>query len=89
METGEFRNCLISYLSLSLGTQKDISLQRQKLNQYYMPNGAIWLFPVSVFSAEFYGPKTQMYIMPEEVSVDIDTQEDFYRALRYKQRKPQ
>ena len=54
-----------------------------------MPNGAIWLFPVSVFSAEFYVPKTQMYIMPEEVSVDIDSQEDFDRALRYKQRKPQ
>ena len=76
------------YLTLSLGSQKDIPLQRQKLKEHYMPNGALWLFPISVFTGEFYGPKTQLYLMPEEVSVDIDTQEDFDKALALKKAFP-
>ena len=77
------------YLTLSLGSQSEIPLQRQKLKQYYLPNGAMWLFPMHVLSKDFYGPKTQFYVMPEEVSVDIDTQEDFDKAVALREKYPE
>lgn len=52
---------------------------RQKLEQTYIPNGAIYVFRTEVLRAtrEYYTEKTYPYIMPRERSVDIDELLDF------------
>ena len=56
--------------------------QRQASRGYYLPNGAIFLGPIGRARKRlFYTARTLPFIMPENVSVDIDTKEDFTRAL--------
>lgn len=74
------------YLEFTFAKNKAQPRQRQALPQWFYPNGAIYLAPLKDFKGEFYGPHTQMYVMPEEVSVDIDTLEDFQRAWELKAR---
>lgn len=69
------------YLSFCFGENGKIPHRRQALGHYFMPNGAIYFAPLRGFTGEFYGPQTQVFEMPADVSVDIDTQEDFDRAL--------
>lgn len=69
------------FLHFCFGENGRVPHRRQELGDFYMPNGAIYLAPLKHFKGEFYGPKTRMYVMPESCSVDIDTMDDFNRAL--------
>jgi CMP-N-acetylneuraminic acid synthetase len=71
-------------LEFTFSNESSQPRQRQKLDQWFFPNGAIYLAPLKDFKGEFYSKKTQMYVMPEEYSVDIDTLEDFEKALEVK-----
>ena len=57
-------------------------LERRSLPEYFFPNGAIFFGPLGVWSKRlFYSARTIPFLMPESASVDIDTAEDFKRAL--------
>lgn len=53
--------------------------RRQELERYYRLNGAIYISRVDRFRqiGSFYGEKSYAYIMGQEDSVDIDTEQDF------------
>jgi CMP-N-acetylneuraminic acid synthetase len=55
---------------------------RQSLQAAYIPNGAIYIFKLSDFTAAGAVPVTNAaaYIMNRDESVDIDTREDFEKA---------
>ena len=56
--------------------------QRQVSLGYYLPNGVIFLGPLGRARKRlFYTARTLPFVMPENASVDIDTKEDFTRAL--------
>ena len=60
-----------------------LNLQRQEMENYYMPNGAIFLGPVeTVIQSGFYSEQTLFYKMSDKDSVDIDTREDLDKALK-------
>jgi CMP-N,N'-diacetyllegionaminic acid synthase len=54
--------------------------QRQKLEELYLPNGAIYIASVKHFIGTFYTSKTLFYEMDDAVSIDIDSLEDFKKA---------
>jgi CMP-N-acetylneuraminic acid synthetase len=57
--------------------------RRQNIPSYYLPNGLIYLAPVGVIGkGSFYSSRTLPFVMDDGVSVDIDSKEDFNRALR-------
>lgn len=59
---------------------KDKNKRSQDLGNYYMVNGAIYLFNVARFKQEktmFFNKNTFAYIMDIEKSIDIDTSLDF------------
>ncbi|MBL8014459.1 MAG: acylneuraminate cytidylyltransferase family protein [Candidatus Omnitrophica bacterium] len=57
--------------------------RRQNIPSYYLPNGLIYLAPVSVIRrGSFYSLRTIPFVMDESVSVDIDERSDFDRALK-------
>ena len=56
--------------------------KRQDLGNYYIPNGAIYFASAEKLTT-FYNGFTRCFIMPEEVSVDVDTPEDLEKAARY------
>lgn len=57
--------------------------RRQNIPSYYFPNGLVYLAPASVIGkGSFYSSRTLPFLMEESVSVDIDSREDFNRALR-------
>lgn len=53
--------------------------RRQDMGKYYRINGAIYMFRTELLSHiyDLYGDKSYAYIMPQERSVDIDTELDF------------
>jgi len=53
--------------------------RRQELPKSYIPNGAIYISSVNALKKyrTFYTPKTMVYIMPPERSIDIDSEFDF------------
>lgn len=55
---------------------------RQKLPSAFMPNGAVYVINVTVLREKrtYYTDRTIPYVMPEERSVDIDTEADFKYA---------
>ena len=55
---------------------------RQQLNTYYRLNGSIYIVDVALISAgnNIYDANSYAYIMPNERSVDIDTELDFLIA---------
>lgn len=59
--------------------EKFLNKRRQELPKFYCPNGAIYITtPVSLrINKTFIPKKTIPYIMPEERSVDLDTEFDF------------
>ncbi|KKR79514.1 MAG: Acylneuraminate cytidylyltransferase [Candidatus Nomurabacteria bacterium GW2011_GWA2_40_9] len=67
----------------SLGYVKDCfdilkTNQRQSLSNFYYSNGAIFITPIySHKHIQFYTNRTLPYVMPPEVSIDIDTDKDF------------
>ncbi len=57
-------------------------LARQASRGYYLPIGAIFFGPSGRARKRlFFTARTLPFVMPENASVDIDTQEDFIRAL--------
>jgi N-acylneuraminate cytidylyltransferase/CMP-N,N'-diacetyllegionaminic acid synthase len=76
-------NTLAEDLSMADFLSKSIAGQgRQLLKQYYRLNGAIYLANINYLKENngFFGPKTYAYIMPQEKSVDIDTELDLQFA---------
>jgi CMP-N,N'-diacetyllegionaminic acid synthase len=55
-----------------------VNQTRQRLEQYYRLNGAVYLADIQYLKENygFFGPQTFAYIMPQERSVDIDTELD-------------
>ncbi len=56
--------------------------QRQKLEQYYIPNGAIFVVKGCGISEGLYRENTLPYVMDELDSIDVDTRADFELAER-------
>ena len=50
---------------------------RQKLPDFYIPNGAIYLCNLQKFKGSFYTKKTISYVMEKKYSLDIDDLKDF------------
>ena len=72
-------NTLPSDFNMTDFLGKEISNKnRQQLPQFYRLNGAIYISDVNYFfeNKGFLGKKTYAYIMPEERSIDIDTEID-------------
>lgn len=68
------------YLHFCLGRNHS-KVQRQKLPQYFLPNGAIYFAPVGVVMRRgFHGSRTIPFVMEEGHSIDVDSQEDLARA---------
>ena len=57
-------------------------MRRQDLPKVFMPNGAIYIVKISEFleNKKLFTSKTISYLMNEENSLDIDTQEDLDRC---------
>jgi CMP-N-acetylneuraminic acid synthetase len=70
-----------SYLSPMFDAEY-FKMRRQELPKAYKPNGAIFISTPEVLYKykTFYTPKMVAYIMPQERSVDIDTEFDFLLA---------
>ena len=51
-------------------------------DKYFIPNGAIYILDYMLLKKQktYYCDKTVGYVMPEDVSVDIDTLSDFEYA---------
>lgn len=62
--------------------EKFLNIRRQELPTFYSPNGAIYIIKTKVIQKEktFFPKKTIPYIMPQERSVDLDTEFDFKLA---------
>lgn len=62
--------------------------QRQQLPPVYHPNGAVYVArpPWLRRTRKFLGAGTKGWIMPTERSIDIDTEEDFQRAVWHLER---
>lgn len=54
--------------------------QRQKMNQYFLPNGAIFIVRGGNFTEGLYRTNTLPFVMDASDSIDIDTYEDFMNA---------
>lgn len=55
---------------------------RQRSEQHYLPNGAVYVFRCSMLKEQrvYYTDRSYAYLMPRERSVDIDDQIDFALA---------
>ena len=60
------------------------NLQRQKLPNTYMPNGAIYIFKLRDFLKKNKMPTkgSHPYIMDEKTSLDIDSNHDLKKARK-------
>jgi len=70
-------------LNMGSFTRPEIhAMNRQDLESYYRLNGAIYVSYVDHFKARrsFFSSATYAYLMPQERSVDIDTEVDFRLA---------
>jgi CMP-N,N'-diacetyllegionaminic acid synthase len=75
------------YLDYCFDLQR-LNVDRQNLEKYYLPNGAIYIGNVQSVSRDgFYTDRTLYFIMREEDSVDIDTQEDLEKGLDIVQKR--
>ena len=54
-------------------------MNRQVSDNAYIPNGGVYVFKTALLKDHYsyYSKKTYAYIMPQERSVDIDTEYDF------------
>lgn len=69
-------------LNMSGFIKSENNLRRQDLKKFYRLNGAIYISNVSKLKQirSFYGEKSYAYIMGQNESVDIDTEQDFVYA---------
>ena len=60
-------------------------MRRQDLPRTYMPNGAIYIVKIDWFKKThtLFSDTTLPYVMSEEKSIDIDTQEDIKKVEEY------
>ena len=74
LKKNDRKGVLRSYFTIEIGNKN-----RQELETAYMPNGAIFIFKLSLLKEKksYYSDKTFPYIMPYDRSVDIDNQVDF------------
>lgn len=78
-----------NYLKPKFG-EEYFNMRRQDLPKLYSPNGAIFISTPQYLKKNktFYSKKTLPYIMPQERSIDIDTELDFkFAELLLKERK--
>jgi CMP-N-acetylneuraminic acid synthetase len=68
----------------SLFDEKLSNANRQSLPEVYYPNGAIYIFPLSEFTARggFPSNGSVPYVMSERDSIDIDSEEDLAKVER-------
>lgn len=61
---------------------KSRSTNRQQFPKTYFPNGALFISEIDYFVKKnsFYTSSTLAFVMPEERSIDIDSQIDFFTA---------
>lgn len=66
---------------------KEIKMRSQDLRPLYCPTGAIWIADIEALkrAKTFYGKGYNLFIMPWQRSVDIDTLDDLAFALAIKQ----
>jgi CMP-N-acetylneuraminic acid synthetase len=57
--------------------------QRQKLEKYFLPNGAIFIIKGSEIEKGFYSANTIPFVMSINDSIDIDSVEDLILACKY------
>jgi CMP-N-acetylneuraminic acid synthetase len=63
-------------------------MRRQNAPSYYYPNGAIYLAAAKTWEADDFLSRYRIpYVMDEDVSIDIDSQQDFDQALAVFQQK--
>ena len=66
------------YISFALKKTRNRKVQmRQKMEDYFLPNGAIYFCNLNKFKGNFYTNKTFFYEMELEKSVDIDDKTDY------------
>jgi len=76
-----FTNTLPEDHSLEGFISQEISRKnRQEFKKFYRLNGAIYVVSGGVTEIDLYGSSSYGYIMPQERSIDIDTEMDFYLA---------
>jgi CMP-N-acetylneuraminic acid synthetase len=65
-----------------LFSEKYLNMRRQDLPRIYQPNGALFISkPETLYRTKsFYSTKTLPYIMPQERSIDIDSQMSLLQA---------
>ncbi len=83
-------NTLDANLSMRNFIRDELKNKRsQDLPVYYRLNGAIYIAEVNYFYQNngFFGENTKAYIMPQERSVDIDTELDFEWAKLLKEKR--
>ena len=69
-------------ISRSVIKQNNQTANRQNLEEFFIPNGAIYIFPVERFIREKMFPifNSAAYIMSESSSIDIDSETDLIVA---------
>lgn len=62
------------------GTLSDLATRRQDLPRTYTRNGAVYAFQTGAFLQQgtFYAPPCLAYVMPQEASINIDTERDLW-----------
>jgi len=71
------------YTKFALNKYKNNKLfRRQNLQQYFIPNGAIYFANIDKFSGNFFTKNTIYYEMEKKVSLDIDDIQDFNKSVR-------
>lgn len=78
----QWSNTLPKDLSMKDFITPEALVLRHKLEKHYRVNGAIYMAETSLFRKHrsFFTPHTYAYVMPQERSVDIDTETDFIVA---------
>jgi CMP-N-acetylneuraminic acid synthetase len=74
------------YVNFCLSSN-NLNPQRQKLDEYVLPNGAICIINARKVNRGIYSGNTLCYLMSTEESIDIDTQDDFCAAEKALLRK--
>ena len=71
------------YISFALKKTRNRKVQmRQNMEDYFLPNGAIYFCNINKFKGNFYTKKTFFYEMELKKSVDIDDKSDYEIAKK-------
>ena len=67
------------YVKFGLSSN-NLNPQRQKLDEFFLPNGAIYIINARKVNKGIYSGNTLCYLMPAEESIDVDSYDDFCAA---------